>query len=86
MQHPLYSIISERKNNPLVEVAKTYGTPTYCYYKKRLERNIQKLSKAIEKFFPKNKIYYAVKANSNIHIIKLFLMKMDLSLLKIFQN
>ena len=71
MQHPLYSIISERKNNPLVEVAKTYGTPTYCYYKKRLERNIQKLSKAIEKFFPKNKIYYAVKANSNIHIIKL---------------
>lgn len=71
MQHPLHSIISEEKNNLLVKVAKIHGTPTYCYFKERLEKNIQRINNSIKKYFPKNKIYYAVKANSNIHIIRL---------------
>ena len=71
MQHPLYSAISVKKNNLLVKVAEDYGTPTYCYFKDRLEKNVQRLGKAIKNYFPRNKIYYAVKANSNIHIIRL---------------
>tara|TARA_Y100000590_G_scaffold92658_1_gene104835 strand:+ start:2563 stop:3834 length:1272 start_codon:yes stop_codon:yes gene_type:complete len=71
MNHPLQSTVFKKENNLLVKAAETYGTPTYCYSKKRLEENTQRLNKAIKNYFPKNKIYYAVKANSNIHIIKL---------------
>ena len=68
INHPLSNLLSQTKL--MEDLAKQYGTPTYVYSKKRLKENIDKLSKAISSNFINYQIYYAVKANSNIHIIK----------------
>ena len=65
--HPLSSLISSQ--GLLEELAKEYGTPLYVYSKNRLKDNIDRLSSAIGNSFKNHQIYYAVKANSNIHII-----------------
>ena len=65
--HPLSSLIS---NQSLLEkIAKNFGTPLYVYSEDRLKENISRLSNAIRNSFKNHQIYYAVKANSNIHII-----------------
>ena len=65
--HPLSGLIS---NQGLLEsIANKYGTPLYVYSENRLKENINKLSSAIGNSFDNHQIYYAVKANSNIHII-----------------
>ena len=68
LNHPLSDLISQTEL--LENIADQHGTPTYVYSKKRLEENIDKLSRAISSNFINYQIYYAVKANSNIHIIK----------------
>ena len=65
--HPLTEIISD--HSFLKSVAKEYKTPLYVYSQKRLEENITKLSNSVSKNFSNYQIYYAVKANSNPHII-----------------
>ena len=65
--HPLSSLISNQ--GLLEELAKKYGTPLYVYSENRLKDNINRLSNAIGNSFKNHQIYYAVKANSNIHII-----------------
>ena len=69
INHPLSNIISQTKL--LEELADQYGTPAYVYSKSRLEDNISELLKAISISFANYQIYYAVKANSNINIIKI---------------
>ena len=69
INHPLSNIISQTKL--LEELADQYGTPTYVYSKSRLEHNISGLLRAISMSFANYQIYYAVKANSNINIIKI---------------
>ena len=69
INHPLSNIISQTKL--LEDLANQYGTPTYVYSKSRLEYNISELLKAISMSFANYQIYYAVKANSNINIIKI---------------
>ena len=68
INHPLSDLISQTEL--LENIADQHGTPTYVYSKSRLEENIDKLSRAISSNFENYQIYYAVKANSNIHIIK----------------
>ncbi len=65
--HPLSSLISNQ--NLLEKIAKKFGTPLYVYSEDRLKENISRLSNAIRNSFKNHQIYYAVKANSNIHII-----------------
>ena len=66
-KHPLSNLIS---NQDLLEkIAKKFGTPLYVYSEDRLKENISRLSTAIGNSFKNHQIYYAVKANSNIHII-----------------
>ena len=65
--HPLSNLISEQEL--LEEIANKYGTPLYVYSEERLNENINRLSSAIGNSFEKHHIYYAVKANSNTHII-----------------
>tara|TARA_Y100000748_G_scaffold290873_1_gene277877 strand:- start:327 stop:1580 length:1254 start_codon:yes stop_codon:yes gene_type:complete len=65
--HPLSSLISNQ--NLLEKIAKNFGTPLYVYSEDRLKENISRLSNAIRNSFKNHQIYYAVKANSNIHII-----------------
>ena len=66
-KHPLSNLISNQ--NLLEKIAKKFGTPLYVYSGDRLKENISRLSTAIGNSFKNHQIYYAVKANSNIHII-----------------
>ncbi|MCX8011519.1 MAG: diaminopimelate decarboxylase, partial [Ignavibacteria bacterium] len=52
------------------QVAETIGTPFYLYSKKSLVDNFNEFKKAFGDI--DNKIFYAVKANSNLNVIKLF--------------
>ncbi|OAI49441.1 diaminopimelate decarboxylase [Gammaproteobacteria bacterium SCGC AG-212-F23] len=52
----------------LTALAKQYGTPCYVYSKQAICDNWQAFDKGLKKI--KHRICYAVKANSNIHILK----------------
>ena len=49
-------------------ITKKYKTPIYCYSLKKIEENIQNLKNHFKKINPL--ICYAVKANSNLDILK----------------
>lgn len=53
-----------------VELAREFGTPLYVYSKNRIRDNYNRLINAYKKYYPKFKIYYAIKANNNINIIR----------------
>jgi diaminopimelate decarboxylase len=54
---------------PLDKIAKTSGTPLYVYSEKSFLKTLKILKKELRSFEPL--ICFAVKANSNIHILKL---------------
>ncbi len=56
-------------NNDLLKITKTYGSPTYVYNTATIKKQYLKLDKAFEKV-SKMKIHYAVKALSNISVLK----------------
>lgn len=53
------------------ELAREFGSPIYVYSKKQLEKNITTLKSAVSKYFPNYRIQYAVKANTNPHVLKI---------------
>lgn len=53
---------------PLARIAQQVGTPLYCYSTATLRRHYRVLSEALGK--TNHRIYYAVKANSNIAVIR----------------
>lgn len=55
---------------PLSLLAKHYGTPCYVYSKAALLENWQIFTNAFQSIF--HQIHYAVKANSNLAILKIF--------------
>lgn len=60
------------ENIAISEIAKEVGTPFYCYSKKSLIENYQKFDFAFKKAGILNyKICYAIKANFNIHLVKI---------------
>ncbi|MDA3863389.1 MAG: diaminopimelate decarboxylase [Deltaproteobacteria bacterium] len=54
--------------NKLVE---KYGTPLYVYNKETIIDNYQKLKSSFQKYYPKTDVHYAVKANTNLAILKI---------------
>ena len=50
------------------DIAKKYGTPTYCYSYDRLKKNINNFQKNFRSFSPL--ICFAVKSNTNINLIR----------------
>jgi diaminopimelate decarboxylase len=50
------------------DVAKKYGTPTYCYSYEKLKENVNNFKKNFNSFSPL--ICFAIKSNTNINIIK----------------
>ena len=56
----------------LEEIAKDFGTPLYVTSSNRIRENFERLTKSMSKNFKNFEIKYAVKANSNPHIISLF--------------
>ena len=67
IQHPLISLTEDK--TLLGSIAEEYGTPLYIYSGNRIKNNIDRLSTALNKHLKKNQIYFAVKANSNPHLI-----------------
>ena len=55
------------ENIPVIELAKEYGSPLFIYSSKEIENNFLNYKKEIRE---KDLVCYAVKANSNIHILK----------------
>jgi diaminopimelate decarboxylase len=53
-----------------VQLAEEYDTPLFVYSENRIRININTLKKAIHKRYPKIRILYACKANTNISILK----------------
>lgn len=54
----------------LETVCKTYGTPCYLYSADKIEQNLSRLRNALGDIEDKIQICFAVKANSNLTIIK----------------
>jgi len=50
-------------------IARKFGTPVYVYKEKVIKRQVRSLSRSIE--YEPREILYAVKANSNPHILKI---------------
>lgn len=77
MKHLSYKHVQNRdeifvENVAISAIAKSVGTPFYCYSKKTLIENFRNFSDA---FFQNKisdyKICYAIKANFNIHLVKI---------------
>lgn len=47
------------------------GTPLYVYSESKIRQNINKLRDALEKHYPKIRILYACKANTNLAILRI---------------
>ena len=54
-----------------VELAKKQGTPLYIYSENRIRENYRRLVSAYTRYYPKFKVYYAIKANNNPAIINI---------------
>ena len=52
----------------VLNIAKKFNTPTYCYSYAQLKKNINSFKKSFKSFSPL--ICFAVKSNSNINLIK----------------
>lgn len=68
----------ENKNGALyidgcnaLELAKQYGTPLYVYSENRIRDNYKRLVSAYKKYYPKFKVYYAIKANNNLAVVSI---------------
>lgn len=60
------------ENVAITDIAKAVGTPFYCYSKKTLVENFENFTEAFTKNKITNyKICYAIKANFNIHLVKI---------------
>jgi diaminopimelate decarboxylase len=59
-------------NCDIKALAGEYGTPVYIYDEERIRNNFNRLNDAFSAVYPNTKIHYSVKANSNIHILKVF--------------
>ncbi len=58
---------------PVEEISKEYGTPCFVYSKGRIVQNYNRFLNAFKKLYKNVEIRYAMKANSNPHILKLLL-------------
>jgi diaminopimelate decarboxylase len=59
------------ENIPVSELASQFGTPLYVYSQKQLLANFKAFDKAIKKTSSRNSVSYAIKANSNLEILRL---------------
>lgn len=56
-----------------LELAKEYGTPLYVYSENKIKRNYRRLTSALEKGYHRVRVLYAMKANSNLAVLKALL-------------
>ena len=53
------------------ELVEQYGTPIYVIDEERVRDNYNRFYNAFTKFYPKFKVFYACKANTNIAVLKI---------------
>ena len=53
------------------DLAEKFDTPLYVISERRIRENYKHLNEALSHNYPKTKIYYAMKANSNLAILKI---------------
>ncbi len=53
------------------ELAQKFGTPLYAINERRIRENYRRLSAALSGKYPKVRIHYAIKANSNLNILEI---------------
>ena len=53
------------------QLAKEFGTPLYVYSQDKIQENVARLQRALAANFSSYRIQYALKANSNPHIVRL---------------
>lgn len=51
-------------------LAQQYDTPLYVYSENKIRQNLNKLKAAVQKHYPKTRLLYACKANTNLSILK----------------
>src|SRR3990172_8001718 len=56
---------------PATELAEEYGTPLYVMDEKRMRENVRRLRGAFEKHLRNFKIYYPLKTNSNLAVLRI---------------
>jgi len=54
-----------------LEIAKKFGTPTYIINEQMIRKRYRELKDTLNSVYKRNKIYYAVKANTNLSILKI---------------
>lgn len=59
------------EGHSIAQLAEEYGTPLYLYSQRQIEDNIKNLQKALSPHFTRYRIQYAIKANSNPHLVKI---------------
>lgn len=60
-----------------LELAKEFDTPLYVYSEKRIRDNVKRVKAAFKKHYPNFRLYYAVKANNNLAILKIIKQEAD---------
>ena len=66
--HPLRKLVYNEEY--ISSLVKIYGTPLYVYSQERITENVLTLKNALNNHFEKFHICYAIKSNSNPHLIK----------------
>ena len=69
--HPLKQLV--HNSDLMNSLAKEYGTPLYIYDASRIRDNVNIIQNSLSKYFDKFHICYAIKSNSNPHLIKTML-------------
>ncbi|MCX6147506.1 MAG: diaminopimelate decarboxylase [Candidatus Kapabacteria bacterium] len=64
--------MTQISNVDIKELVSQYGSPIYVYSQNQIENNYNKIKSAFTKYYPKTKIHFSVKANSNINILEIF--------------
>jgi diaminopimelate decarboxylase len=60
-------------NSNTLEIAEKFSTPIYITNEQMIRKRYQQLKNTLDSVYKKNKIYYAVKANTNISILKILI-------------
>ncbi len=54
-----------------IEIAEKFGTPIYVINEQMIRKKYKKLKKMLDSAYKKNRIYFAIKSNSNLSILKI---------------
>jgi len=67
--HPLINIVKNSKL--LLDITNQYQSPIFLYSSEQIIKNLNRLNSTLNQYFEKYHICYAVKANSNPHLLQL---------------